>query len=573
MKKKLLLIILAIGFFSIRFLFAQDKAVPEQYNRSALTYMLLDNGGKYSSDLKQAIEKVNIPEKFDDNNLSTRYFSSSESPKTIKSTIINNHYPNDIVAKWFDRKDDGTLDMTIIHKRGQYNATDQDALKAQASKLGMAKLKDAGQALVNNSHILVLSYKNIITMKEHYDKVDKRRRAIANKTKKKFKPVKRIKNGFMGDVTAYLYKIDFNDSIYGVLYDQLWIYDDDDAATKQKKKELFDKTQFPLKFVMKVNGKADGSQYNPGQILAPKVQKTRDELFQQLVSTGGESAIFMIERKYEPFRVKVPVYTRKPIGAKVGLKEGLKFDQRYFVLEYRMNDKNEMITKRRAVVRSKSVIDNRKMATGHSTETSKFYQVAGRRVDEGMLMQQRNDFGIGLSLGYASGEIGGITGKAEYNVSTLLWTFTGKLIRIKQLKLFAEFGSETKEYNTPILVGAEDISFTRYDVGISKGYYFARNFSLTLFGAYGMEAASHDDFIVNGEETDLSTIYLNFGASLTANLTYNVQLFGTLNMYSVGDILDDDGNTLTLSGNDATYTDIFQNREGASFSVGLRLEF
>ena len=571
--KKFLLLILVSGLLNIQFVFSQDKAVPEQYNRSALTYMLLDKGGNYSADLKQAIEKVNIPGKFDDNNLSTRFFKSSESSKTIQNTIINNHYSNDIVAKWFARKDDGTLDMTVVHKRGQYNATDQDALKAQASKLGMAKLKDAGQQLVNNSYIMVLSYKDIITMKEYYDRKDKRRRAIANKTKKKFNPVKRIKNGFKGKVTAYLYKIDFNDSVYGILYDQLWIYDDDDAATKQNKKELFDNNKFPLKFVMKVIGTADGSQFNKGQILAPKVQKTRDELFQQLISTGGDNAIFMIERKYEPFRVKVPVFTAKPIGAKVGLKEGLKFDQRYFVLEYRMNDKNEMITKRRAVVRSKKIIDNRKMATGHSTETSKFYQVAGHRVDEGMLMQQRNDYGIGLSLGYASGEIGGVTGKLEYNVSTLLWSFTGKKIAIKQLKVFGEFGSQTKEYNTPLFIGDQDVSFTRYHVGISKGYYFARNFSLTFFGAYGMENASNDDFSVSGEDTDLSTVYLNFGASIAANLTYNIQLFGTLNTYSVGDILDDDGNTLTLSGNDAIYTDIFQNREGSSFNVGLRLEF
>ena len=524
--------------------------------------MILDKGGNYSADLKQAIEKVDIPGKFDDNNLLTRFFTSSEAAKTIQNTIINNHYSNDIVAKWFARKDDGTLDMTVVHKRGQYNATDQDALSAQASKLGMAKLKDAGQALVNNSYIMVLSYKNIITMEQHYDKVDVAKKATAKLLKKDFKPVKRIKNGFKGKLTAYLYKIDFNDSVYGILYDQLWIYEEEDDATKLKKKELFDNTKFPLKFVMKVDASADGSQFNKGQLLAPKVQKTHDELFQQLVTTGGDNAIFMIERKYEPFRVKTPVFTAKPIGAKIGLKEGLKLDQRYFVLEYQMDDKNEMIAKRKAVVRSKKIIDNQKMATGHSTETSKFYQVAGHRIDEGMLMQQRNDYGIGVSLGYASGEIGGITGKVEYNVSTMLWSFTGKKIAIRQLKVFGEFGSETKEYSN------QDVSFARYDAGISKGYYFARNFSLILFGAYGMEKASNENFTSGGEDTDFSTYYLNFGASLTANITYNVQLFGTLNTYAPGNVVDDDD----LVVND-DYSVFFQDRTGSSFNVGLRVEF
>jgi len=57
----------------------------------------------------------------------------------------------------------------------------------------------------------------------------------------------------------------------------------------------------------------------------------------------------------------------------------------------------------------KKIADNRNIATG-STEMSTFYQVAGGHLEPGFTLQQRNDAGIGLYLGYEPGVVGGLAG-------------------------------------------------------------------------------------------------------------------------------------------------------------------
>ncbi len=58
------------------------------------------------------------------------------------------------------------------------------------------------------------------------------------------------------------------------------------------------------------------------------------------------------------------------------------------------------------------MIDNRQKASG-DTETSEFYQIAGRRIQPGMLMEQHNDLGLGVFAGYKSGALGGFNANVD----------------------------------------------------------------------------------------------------------------------------------------------------------------
>ena len=52
--------------------------------------------------------------------------------------------------------------------------------------------------------------------------------------------------------------------------------------------------------------------------------------------------------------------------------------------------------------------------------TTKFYQTAGRRIRAGYLLQQRNDFGASLLVGYENGEVGGVYGRVDLRLTVLL---------------------------------------------------------------------------------------------------------------------------------------------------------
>ncbi|MFZ4798396.1 MAG: hypothetical protein ACOYMA_12945 [Bacteroidia bacterium] len=523
--------------------------VPSKYNRNALTVVILDNNGSHIREIKRASDFIAIPEKYDDNNLDVRVIQSESNKDMILQNIDYLKLSNQILAKSFSRKSTGEFDMTLIGKRGMYNATGDDMIKASASKKGLENIKDAGKALVNNSYIQVLDIRNVISMEEYYNKQD----AINLKNSKtygtQFKPVERTKNGWKGEVVSYLYKIDSN--AVDTLYDKMWIYNDDNYANKISKKELFDKSKFGFSFVMTVTADADGTQYNPGQLLAPKVQLTNDELFVKLTQSALVNSLFVLDTKYEPFRVKTSVYAINPVRSKIGTKEGLFIDQRFFILENVGNSKGEIVSKRKAVVRVSKIANNSQISTANDLNMSDFYQTAGRSIEKGMTMQQRNDKGFGVSVGSTMiGGMGGITAKVEKNSGLS-----------PQLKAFIAGAIDAKQYD------GYNYAFLRYQVGVSQGFYFARNFSVAPFIAYGVEGAPED------ETLSLNTRFINFGAYATINILHNCQLVGTANYYLLsGNAYYYDSESKESSDAGLKYNEFFVGRSGLAIELSLRIE-
>jgi hypothetical protein len=186
-----------------------------------------------------------------------------------------------------------------------------------------------------------------------------------------------------------------------------------------------------------------------------------------------------------------------------------------------------------------------------------------------MLLTQRRDFGLGLSGGIANGEIGGGYFKIEANLNTYLSSFVD--LGVPQLKLYGLIGMETKEYRIES-TNYDDMNFTRLQVGLSKGYYFARVFSFVPYVGYTMETATseswRDDYGLEDDD-NIGVDMINAGAYLSMNVTYWMQLIGGANFYvPFGDAYDKDRETLGKA-----YTDYFENRKGLSIEAGLRIEF
>ncbi len=560
-------IFFTIVLYSCSNVFAQNAPISE-YSRSSLT-ILVNEQTEYKDDILPQAKNVSIPQKFDNHNLDISIINAPKNATNILGTFNKTKLTNEVVAKWYNRNaQTGRMDMTLVHQRGMYNATDNDIIKASGTKTGLATIKDAGEKLMDKSYIMVLDFRNIKSMQEIYDADDATRKAIAEKTGGEFKPVNRVKNGWTGKAKAYLFKLSFTDTTFNQIYSNLWIYDDDTPEIQQTKKDLFNQTTFPVIFIAETYADADGAQYNADHILAPPQQLSRNELFLKMINSGLVNCITDFENMVEDFKVKAPLYTTNPIAAKIGRKEGLRTEQRYFVLEFEQTSKGTTKAKRKGVVRAKKVIDNRQVATGTSTAMSTFYQTAGQSLEPGMLLRQQNDLGIGVSVGTAFGNISGGFIKAEVNFPHMFSNVVD--LGVTQIKVFGSLGFDTKEYTisgTPY-----DFTFTRLQIGISKGFYFARNFSVSPFISYGIEDASNDDYLaeLNLDEDDyISTQMMNFGINGSLNVVHWLQIIGGVTVYTpFGDTFNKDNEPF-----DFAYTDIFKNRKGSSIDVGLRIEF
>jgi hypothetical protein len=310
----------------------------------------------------------------------------------------------------------------------------------------------------------------------------------------------------------------------------------------------------------------EATQYNPGQALAPKVQASQEQLMIKLLNDGITNNLAAIEKTIEEFKVKTSIYSTHPLRAKIGKKEGLKTDQRYFVFEMEQDRAGNIKAKRKGVVRaSRNITDNRTVSSGKSG-TSRFYQVAGGRLDEGMLLQQRNDAGLALTLGGSKGGFGGFDARLDINISRLLGANMPSMI-----KLYVEGGYDNTKSD---IVIADQSSihttsgFTRFGGGLAKEICFAHYFKLQPYAGIGLESTTDKD----NKDISLSSFYGRAGILFGLNLRHNIQFVYSLGTYSpFGKITDKENNSILIN-NESSWKAAFD-RGGSTGTFGIRFEF
>ena len=585
------------------------NVVKTEYTRNSITLLVLDYGDSPYMDHFRTPGRLNVPEKFDDNNLNYTLlpanFTRSQMIDHSKSVVAGITYiaksnmnddfieplfglvksykiPNAIIAKEFNRQPDGSFNMDVIAQRGLYNADVTDYQKAQATMRKDNALKDQGEQLLNNSYILVFDFKQVKTMTEVYNAMD----AVSEK------PVVRTQNGYKANGNAYLYRIDFNDSVYNTFLQSMWIDNNTDPVVRQARIKLFDNNIFPVQRIAIIPFETNALQYNADQgVLAPKVQKNSEQLFADLISNTLNGTVTSIEKLNDQFRVKAQITSVHPIGVKIGTKEGLKLDQRYFVFESRLGPRGNQYSKRMGVIRSKKVVNNSYNISDKKgmTEPSLFYQTAGKKLGNmGMFVEQKNDWGFGLCFGYTYGNMGGANLSLEFNIMSIFNSAFKLKTGITALKLYVAGGFDYRTYDSKSLVYAisgqqeQSIMFVKFEGGFAKDFYFARNFQIGPVLGFGMEQANlTEDYsdVNGGTKYTLSTLYGNAGLRFGINITHNLQLQITGNyLMPVGTVTEDIKKDKTsISGwpkdRAEEWDEIFLDRKGVGFGGGLRLQF
>jgi hypothetical protein len=544
------------------------QLVSSEYNRNSLTILNLGFPGKYSPEISETVGRLKVPDKYFDNTLSYSVIpveSTRESgnkvndikkmldPGFVTDALIRAKTGQMIIAKWFDRDQDGKFNINQLKERGLYNASDNAMIIAEAGKRGTASLMDMGMGLVDKSYVLVVDIPELMSMEEIYNRDT-------------IPAAKRVFNGFSGKLNSYLYKLDFNEEQAALFFQDMWI--SGNAADNLQRKALFEKTNFPLIYLNAFSTDVMATQLNPDQKLAPKVQKTPAELLTMFLETGVQQSLYQIEKTNESFRVKAMIYKTRPIAVKIGRKEGLKFDQRYFVYENRQNRKGQTYSVRKGVIKAMSVVNNLQEATGE-TAPSLFYQVAGKKIDNmGMFVEQKNALGlnlfVGAATGYIDGSLPGITGRLEFCISPVLYEAfvkKGKSWFLKSLKLYTEGGYMQENY-------LDDYGFLRYSFGISKEMFLTRNVFIEPFAGYGFEEAKATE---GNTEEKIASQFIEYGGHLGINLSPGWQLMGSVNNFSIMDCKLNAGPGTTPD--PVNYNFYFDGRKGPNYSIGFRFTF
>jgi hypothetical protein len=397
MKKINVLLLLALLFTTTYSIAQKIEAQSSKYVRNGMSFHFITPSG-FSSGIVNAIK---VPGKYDDNsfgdntlnvnlsnlasdqnskqkkgNTSIEVEASSDDYKLIEQAVQQQKIANKILSNiLLDENGKINFDKTIF-KRGEYNATDKDAIQAAASNKGKSKiLTDAITNVLNNIYLVV-----------------NQTGAITNSTSK--------------DVTTY--SVPFKSYLLQVdlasLLSTLEFYDKF-PTDKNITKELND-YKFSIKLLSVSNGigSTTDQDIELNGLKVVKKPKTEQQIYVDLATSTVDQGIIDHANNYEVLKVKTPIISTGPITAKIGTKEGLRIDDRFEVFENRMSEKTgEKSATRMGYVRVAKVGENESVADGNS-EVSKFYKAPARRVEKNMILKEIPETGIQVGAEIAFGQ-------------------------------------------------------------------------------------------------------------------------------------------------------------------------
>lgn len=329
---------------------AVQSELARGYVRPSLTVLYVTDGSSEAEHVLSELQELNT-EQFYYNQVSlptgqlnVEAKNDKELVEQLKSyaekLLKENNVGQSVMHCWFPNFDEANKGyMTdVLASRGAYGATDADVLTAEASKRGKdARLMELGERMIDRSYVQVV-----------------------------YLTSKRGEKSVTNNIYSVLYKLDFGAEVLTNFYEKG--YNSADGI---------DKVEFPLNFVAATEPVSFSE--------SEKVADAYDELLTRMSQVNND------------FQVQSPVLEVHPLRAKIGKKEGLKVDDRFYVMEMVQNADGTTKDKRRSTFRvTKKIADNRKNADGHGEEYTTFYQVAGGRYDKGMTLVSKKDFGMSV---------------------------------------------------------------------------------------------------------------------------------------------------------------------------------
>ncbi len=447
-----------------------DRTDVRDYRRPSITNVFINRGQPFSEEMIALVQSFDISEQFDVNPVENNVIAATSRGMNVSNikNHLEQHVTPAIVDIWFpfDSRNN-TRTIEVVAERGLYDATDVDVLYARASQRGEAILKDAGIHLLNRSYIAVYDFYNI----------------------------KRIRNrnevGYEGSCNVYLFRLDWNAATETLFFNQ-W---DNPNASKEMR--------FSVQEVATIVRKSRLRNVKIVQKRSVFLQQPDEVLFARLAESLMHNASVYKAKENDDFRVKTGLVAARPLLAPIGTKEGVHVDQRYFAYELTQRSDGSIREVRRGVVRAtNNIVDNSIMATG-KTGNTEFYQTHGRNLEEGMLLEQRPEWGLCLSVFY------GVVPTKHYSV--LVETLIGVVLKSTDISERSKAYTRMNFYSNP--------SVSYVASGWGKDLYAAR--ILTFTPSIGFSRASNPLFRSWGVEA---------GMSFSINVLHNVHIIG----YGVG---------------------------------------
>jgi len=534
----------------------EESRAQIKYDRGSVSYLCLTKSSeKESNELIQYINYKNVPDKYFINSIPTKVF---ERPvrrvnpidytqlvhwDTLGQWLKEEKIGQELLSLWFNRDSLGYFNIDTLSRRGLYNANNQDFMVALSSKRGVKSIMDDGLQLIDKSYILIFDFYGLMTYEDFYNE---------QKT-----PVKeRDTEGLLVNAKIYLYKLSFSEEEANFFFENFWPMENDVSNTSKIK--TFDQYDFMLEGRASISILLTAIQ-SKRQTISFKKKKNREDLFIELADKAVQSGLSMIDQVEESMKIKAMVTSVRPIVANIGKKEGLGFENRFFIYENQLDKQGNLKPKRKGVVKAYKIEDNRDIHDGSSTGSS-FYQIGGYKIDPlGLYLVEKKDFGINIFTGLTGGAKEGFYFRGEYFISKNM----GRLVKSGKS---GKWLTSTQLYFEIQTTGGERSSNnSSYTFGLGRSIYLGGSLHITPIIGVGNVTSKLGGFT----EERASLGRWEYGSRVGLNLRHNIQLMFDYSMAkALGEAkrINSEGSVIGPYNGSALL-----DRVGSSFGLGLRL--
>ena len=380
---------LLILMFCPSYLFSQlGKDITDiTYRRSSLHTMLIESGAYPMKDtVENVFYEAPFPEKYNNHTVGRKSFDPSkyggtlgvenpdfdkkaaksksagnpEDQKAIENYLEQEAIARQMIAKWFNRSPNGSFDMSLIGERGSYNASEMEAKIAEGSVRGVGSLAHAGEELIKNTFVVVTKL-NFVKNEPFARAIRDAGLISANQIENELGRDLAIaaaetfyaltKDGYTALAVAYLYQLEWDEETAAIFYQDYWV---SEANWDKNRVAAFDTSKiFKMKFV--------GAE-KASSIVAISAGKSMNEIIHLATIRNIDNMYVKLQKKYDVFKTKTPLYSVDPLAAKIGLKEGVKGGDKFEVLEQTIDSKTgktKYVSKGKITVDRKKIWDNR----------------------------------------------------------------------------------------------------------------------------------------------------------------------------------------------------------------------
>ncbi len=527
--------IIVLGVMSIALIInAQDIKKVKKIQTKNLRPSVIEVYGSSidGRDVRYILDKmsmVDLPKRFDNLPIKTKTFfnvsvPTLSTPEKYFQPMVNS-YAKKAVATWFKRDYNGDFSDELLKERALNTSTDEDYGEMKVTE--MDERMNLAEQLIPNTYLFLYRVSSIETLKEHYRKLRKKPTKILDSEGREIGESK----GWVANYSVDVYKLVWGEAEFSKLYQELWSSKDNHKEENVKK---WNDAKFQFKLIKSTGGNtiASTTEYYDYKLRKANPPKSNNEMFSEIANDIKESSIDNLTKKIDAFKVKATILSEKPITAKIGTKEGLFVDQRYFAYEIVQKDENsDQKKKRRGVLRVHKVANTDGIAEGH-TKASVFTQQGGRRLYNGMLIELNEDIGlipyVGYTMAMDNKALGGLTLGVDYRVSGL-----AEMLGMKKVipGVHIGLGLTFNPYKNLKYGGNKLSGLAMFFEGrISKEFYFTRKGNIYVQPFLGIGVSSYglskiDDIkIEKGNKTNISALAIPFGMKIGYNIHPSVSI-------------------------------------------------